>query len=77
MRTDNPVFNLAEKIEALICEHPDPEEAEAACSLAKELASLRARRWLRPRIDRRINHGLQEQPASSCHTPDGHPTLGH
>jgi hypothetical protein len=75
MRTVNPVVELAEKIEALICEHPDPEEAETACSLAKELASLRAKRWLRPRVERLVNHGLQVQSASNRYTADGNPTL--
>jgi hypothetical protein len=73
---ENPVIELAEKIEALICEHPDPEEAEAACSLAKELASLRTKRWLRPRVTRLMNHGLQVQSFSNCDSADGNPTLG-
>jgi hypothetical protein len=60
MPTANPVIELAEKIDALISEHPDPEEAEAACSLAKELSALRAKRWLRPRFERGANHSLQE-----------------
>lgn len=56
----NAVIELAEKIEALISGHPDAEEAETACSIAKELASLKAKRSLRPRISGRTNHSLPE-----------------
>ncbi len=36
-------LNLAKKIAELLVEHPSLYEAEAACSIAKELASLRLR----------------------------------
>ena len=34
------VFKLAKKIADLLIEHSSPSEAEAACMIAKELASL-------------------------------------
>jgi len=71
----NPVIELAEKIETLICQHPDPEEAEAACALARELFSLKAKRWLRPRIDGRVKHSLQEQFPGNRDAADGNPAL--
>jgi|HubBroStandDraft_1064217.scaffolds.fasta_scaffold29368_3 hypothetical protein len=71
----NPVIELTEKIDALIRNHPDAEEAETACALAKELAGLRAKRSLRPRFERRANHSLQEPKASNGDSANGNPTL--
>jgi hypothetical protein len=34
------VLKLAARVTALLNEHPNAQEAEAACSIAKELASL-------------------------------------
>jgi len=45
------VFKLAEKIIQILIEHPNPYEAETACCIAKEQASLNAKQWsfLRPK----------------------------
>jgi hypothetical protein len=66
----DPVIKLAEKIEALINEHPDAEEAETACSIAKELAGLRARRSARPIS---VNHSLHVESPYNRHPADRSP----
>ena len=39
------VFALARKITDLLKSHPNPYEAEAACGMAKEMASCTVKQW--------------------------------
>ena len=44
MQTDK-IYSLAQKITAILSAHPNPYEAEAACGMAKEIASCRVKQW--------------------------------
>ncbi len=39
------ILELAGKIAALLNEHPNPYEAEAACGMARELAACKVKQW--------------------------------
>jgi hypothetical protein len=51
------VLKLAARVTALLNEHPNAQEAEAACSIAKELASLTSQQSRG--IPIRMNHRLK------------------
>jgi hypothetical protein len=51
------ILKLAKKISAIMSLHPNPEEAETACAIARELASLRTKQSSRIRVG--VNQSLK------------------
>ncbi len=51
------VLKLAKKITDILDKHSNPHEAEAACSIARELASLKVRQASSFRL--RVNQSLK------------------